>query len=584
MPEDRRSEKDFFFVSFSLLAIIWLILLFPWLIYLNQTPAAWSTLICATAILINFAAWAVGVPLTWAHAIFQISIIGLILFNALHMGGVSSPAMVWLGIVPILPFFIVSRRSSFFWIFITFFVVLTMYLAQSNGLIHTGESGSPALWASMIALLAITQAVMVIAYDSANSEHLRNVKRKNEQLKNVTDRLRGVNADKDKFLSTVSHELRTPLNVIIGYLNLLNSNRQLPSKAAQQIKHALNSSSILLTVVNDLLDYTQIKQGQLAFVPQTIQLQNVIFEAHAALAAKASEKKLVYLLDVSDKLPAWAHLDPNRLTQIIFNLLSNAIKFTPKGFVELRADYVPNDQLHGHLHLRVVDSGVGIPLESQQSVFEPFVQLVNPQQTSQEDSLRGTGLGLSIVESLIQGWGGSIQLLSTPDQGTCFDVWLPFETVHTQQNVSEKSTETSSQKTFNDNLKILIVDDHALNRMVAAATIHHYMPNVVIEDAKNGFEALKKMSNNVYDVVLMDLVMPDMTGTEVVRRIRIESSPPHQNVRVVAFTANLSEAAKKECEENGITEILPKPLNREALIQTIRNHGVQAPSTAHHWE
>ena len=574
MPNDRRSSKDFFFASFSLSAIFWLILLFPGLLFLNEPHAAWSTLITAAVILINFVVWCRGVPLVWAHSVFQISTVVLIIFNALHMGGVASPAMVWLGIVPILPFFVVSRRWSYFWIFITFFVVLSMCFAQSKGLIDTGDTGSPALWATMIGLLAITQAMLVITYDAANSEHIRNIKTKNEQLRNLTDRLQIVNADKDKFLATVSHELRTPLNVVIGYLNLLNSNRQLPSQASEQIKHALNSSSLLLTVVNDLLDYTQIKQGQLAFVPQTVQLKNVIFEAHSALVSKASEQKLAYFLELSDKLPTWAHIDPNRLTQIIFNLLSNAIKFTPKGFVELRADYIPTHASSGNLHLCVTDSGVGIPLASQQSVFEPFVQLDNQHRTTQDDALRGNGLGLSIVESLIRGWGGSIQLLSTPNQGTCFEVWLPFDTVHPKNGYSNGSADHFADKVFTDNLKILIVDDHALNRMVAAATIHQYLPNAVIDEAKNGFEALKKMSTQLYDVVLMDLVMPDMTGTEVVRRIRIESPAPFQHVRVVAFTANLSEAARKECHEIGITEMLPKPLNREALIQTLRKNSV----------
>lgn len=390
-----------------------------------------------------------------------------------------------------------------------------------------------------------------------------------------------MNEDKDKFLATVSHELRTPLNVIIGYLNLLNSNRHLPSQVSQQIKHALNSSSLLLTVVNDLLDYTQIKQGQLAFVPQTVQLRKVIFDAHSALATKASEQKLLYFLELGDRLPTWAHIDPNRLTQIIFNLLSNAIKFTPKGFVELSADYVPSHTTAGHLHLRITDSGVGIPPELQQCVFEPFVQLDNHPRTQHDDALRGNGLGLSIVESLIRGWGGSIQLLSTPDEGTCFDVWLPFDSVQPQSDFSEESADPLAHKVFNDTLNILIVDDHALNRMVAAATIHQSMPNVLIDEAKNGLEALKKMSTQLYDLVLMDLVMPDMTGTEVVRRIRAESSPPFQNVRVVAFTANLSETAKKECHAIGITEMLPKPLNREILIQTIRNRSVEKSFFAH---
>lgn len=572
MPEDRRSVKDFFFVSFSLSASFWLVVLCPWFIFLNESAIAWSTVISASVMMINFWAWSKGASLIWVHSIFQVCLISLITFNALHLGGVSSPAMIWLGIVPILPFFVVSRRWSYFWIFIIFIVVACLYFAQSNGLIQSKEPVSNALWASMIGLLTVTQTMLVITYDLANSKNMQNIKRKNEKLKNMADRLQMVNQEKDKFFATVSHELRTPLNVILGYLNLLNNNRELPPQILKQVNHALNSSSLLLTVVNDLLDYTAIKQGQLAFAPQNVQLKKVLFDAHAALSQKAEEGKLLYRLHLDDHLPNWVRLDPNRLTQIIFNLLNNAIKFTPSGFVELRANYVSNTHSSGHLHLQVLDSGVGIPLESQQSVFQPFVQLEHHHLAKNDDSLRGNGLGLSIVESLIRGWGGSIQLTSTPNEGTCFEVWLPIETAHAPNDFPEKSTEALAPQIFSEALKILIVDDHALNRMVAAATIHQSMPNVLIDEAKNGLEALNKMTHHVYDWVLMDIWMPDMTGTEVVRRIRTEASPSHRFVKVVALTANLSDAVKKECNDVGITDMLPKPLNRETLIQIIRSH------------
>lgn len=388
----------------------------------------------------------------------------------------------------------------------------------------------------------------------------------------MTDRSKTINTDKDKFPATVSHELRAPLNMVIAYLNLINSNRHLPSQASREIKHALNSSSLVLAAVNDLLDYHQINHGQLAFAPQNVQLKQVIFEAHAALALKASEHKLLYAIDLDETLPTWAHVDPNRLTQIIFNLLINAIQFTPNGFVELRADHERMNESGGILHLRVTDSGVGIPFESQASIFEPFVQLDTVAQTTQPNSQRGNGLGLSIVESLVRGWGGSIQLFSKPGEGTCLDVWLPLEKVGSKNDAPEPTGTHFAHPVLNDVLQILIVDDHALHRMVAAATIHQHMPKVVIDEAQNGSEALKKMATHTYDVVLMALTLPDMMGTALLRRIRKELSPAHHPVRVIALTTNLSDADQKECQDIGITEMLPKPLHRDVLIQTLRNH------------
>lgn len=571
MPVDRRSSKDIFFATFSLAAVVWLVVVCPWWFVWDEPQAAWSALIVATVILLNFAAWTSGLPLVGAHAIFQASLLLWTVFNALHMGGIASPVMVWLGVLPILPFYVLSRQWGYFCLSIAVIVVLTMFFAQTGGLIETGKIVSPGLWAITIGSMAVAQAMVAMALGSAQSEHLLIIQRKSEQLENMKHRLTSSHAAKDKFLATVSRELRTPLNVIMGYLNLLHSHRQLPAQVLQQIQHALNSSSIMLNVVNDLLDFSQIQHGQLAFAAQKVELKKVIFEAHAALAAKASEQKLFYAMALGDQLPNWAHLDPHRLTQIIFNLLSNAIQFTPKGFVELRVDYMPLTDAKGNLHLRVTDSGVGIPLTSQQSVFEPFVRLDHPHGATPDDALRGNGLGLSVVERLIQGWGGSIQLVSTPNEGTCFDVWLPIEAIDTSHPVAQTSSGHLAHTVFNDALKILIVDDHALNRQVAAATIHQQMPHVVIDEAKNGKEALGKMSTVRYDIVFMDLVMPDMMGTEVVRRIRIEGPEPYQQVRVVALTADLSETAQKDCQAAGITEILPKPLNREALIHTIRH-------------
>ncbi len=565
------SIKHFFFLSFSLSAIFWLLILTPFLIVIEQFDAALSTVISASIMSANIYLWKRKTPIVYTHFIFQASLIFLIIFNAYHMGGVASPAMVWLGIVPILPFFVVSRGWSYFWIFISFAIVVCMYFFQKYFSPLPVALASIELWATMIGLLAVTQAMLVITYDKATANHFSDIQQKNDRLKHLSDHLRVLNDDKDRFLATVSHELRTPLNAVLGYLDLLRSNPNLPADSHEHAQHAHHSSALLLTVINDLLDFTQIKQGQFAFNPQVVSTHKVLNTPFDLLKSQAQSHGLEFAIHLSDDLPTFVHADPDRLCQIILNLLNNAIKFTSKGSVIFSADFLRTQQNEGHLYLKIVDTGVGIPAQSQQIIFEPFVQLNHNRNINSDDSLRGNGLGLSIIQNLIQAWGGTIQLTSEVGLGSTFEIWLPMKvaTAPTQTQTTPNA-DALNHPLYLESRRILIVDDHALNRMVASATILHQMPNALIDEAKNGKEALAKMSSNTYDIVLMDLVMPDMSGIDVVRIIRRDCPAPLCDVRVAAFTANLAENAIKECLSVGMQDFLSKPLDKDLLFQVIR--------------
>ena len=566
------SIKHFFFLSFSLSSIFWLIVLSPFLVFIDQLAAAHSTIIVAAILSLNIYFWRIGVSIVYCHFVFQASLIFLIIFNAYQMGGVASPAIIWLGIVPLLPFFVVNRKWSYFWIAASLITVIFMYFLDIYNFLPESSAVPIELWAIMIGFLSVTQAILVITYDKATAKHFFGIQQKNERLKILSDRLQILNRDKDKFLATVSHELRTPLNAVVGYLDLLRSNPSLPTESREHAQHAHHSSALLLTVINDLLDFTQIKQGQFAFNPQVVNTKKVLSTPYDLLHAKALAQGLEFTIRLSDRLPDFLHADPDRLCQIILNLLNNAIKFTPKGSVSFSADFRSAQPNEGHLYLKFTDTGVGIPAQSQQIIFEPFVQLDNHQVIDSDDSLRGNGLGLSIIQNLIQAWGGGIQLSSEVGVGSTFEIWLPVKVAASPASTAQHSP-THKEPIYSDSRRILIVDDHALNRMVASATILQQMPNALIDEAKNGTEAVAKMSSNVYDVVLMDLVMPDMSGVDVVRKIRQDCPAPFCDVRVAAFTANLAEDAIQECRSVGMEDILSKPLNKESLFQVIRQAG-----------
>jgi signal transduction histidine kinase/ActR/RegA family two-component response regulator len=573
MPRHLRSIEDYYFLSFTVPSIVCLILVSPVLAYAGLWRPAWSTALCALIITALLALWRAGVSIPWLQSLYQATLMWIILYNAYFTGGVASPVMVWMGIVPILPLFTVSRRWSYVWLIISFVFVVTVYFAQIQGLIPL-KSGITqqelTLSALMIGLLCITQVMLVTTYDSANAQHIRNIERNNSTLKNLSQDLQQAHEHKDKFLATVSHEMRTPLNALMGYLGLIRTTDQLPTVASSYVQGAQNSAAHLLTVINDLLDFSQIQQGKLVLSPQTVNLGQVLKETHDTMAPRAAEQALNFTLQLEDNLPQWVRTDPHRLTQIFLNLLGNALKFTIHGSVttQVRFEPDPQDPQSGTVILIVHDTGIGIPSEYLQRIFEPFVQVQGQNNMGNDNALRGNGLGLSITKNLVINLGGTITLDSQVSVGSTFEVHLPIRITKAPQ--IKKVTQIT--EVYAEKIYLLLVDDHATNRLVTSATIKRDLPNAIIDEARNGTEAIEKMKVNAYDLVLMDLIMPDYSGIDVTRIIRTECSPPLSQVHIVALTANVAEAAIKDCLDVGISEVLRKPFDREVLIRTILQH------------
>ena len=540
---------------------------------MGQSLASTSSVICGIVISFFLILWRFKLPLSLAQIGFQTTLMWGIIYNAYFSGGVSSPVMIWMGIVPILPLFTVSRRWSYAWLFISFSLVIFIYWGQTRGLLainNIENQAQLALRATMIGMLCITQMILVMTYDSANSQVIRHIKKRNKTLLKLSNDLQILSGHKDKFLATVSHEMRTPLNAIMGYLGLLANTHNLDAIESNYVQGAQNASAHLVSVINDLLDFSQIQQGKFIYLPQTINLPQTFIKIHESLAPIAADKLIDFSINFSTDLPSWVLADSHRLSQIYLNLLRNALRFTSKGGVYSHISFLPNIEAEemGTLLLDVRDTGIGIDAKHHKEIFEPFIQLPNSSEMTQDNSLRGNGLGLSITRSLIQKMGGSIEVLSTLGSGSTFKINIPITI--SSEPLSIDSTKVASSESAE--IHLLIVDDHATNRLVVAATIKKFIPDARIDQAKNGSEAIQKMIATSYDLVLMDLIMPDLSGIEVVRQIRTQASYPRSQVKVIALTANIGEDVQRECHAVGILDLLPKPFVREVLIQTILKH------------
>ena len=591
LPSHLRRTRNIFFVSFTVCALVGLLTIAGWLHWMESPRSANSALIASGMVALSMCVWRYGGGVTWGGLLYQITLMGVVLYNAAITGGVTSPALTWLAIIPLLPLFTASRAWALASMCASLLSVMLLYFAQAHGMLPAAEtqfalqsvadntSHADASWqsmsfaAGMFSLMLFAQMVLVQTYDTANEQHLRRLRQSNKRLETLSSNLKLANAHKDQFLAMVSHEMRTPLNAVMGYLGLLSTDSQLPQAAGQYVQGARNSASHLVTVINDLLDFSQIQQGKLVLSPQAVNLRDMLSSTHQTLAPRANDQGLGYPLDLDASLPNWASIDPHRLAQIIINLLGNALKFTAQGQVCMRVSFereVDNAK-RGMLNISVQDTGSGIAAESLDAIFQPFVQLkISDNAVKTGNALHGNGLGLAITRSLVKSHKGTISVQSTLGIGSTFTVKLPIEEVAPPARVQSTDAITHAAA-----LDLLVVDDHLTNRLVVTATIKRSLPNANIDHATNGIEAGEKMRQHRYDLVLMDLIMPDISGTEVVRRIRNDVNHPFPDVPVIALTANVAEEAVNECMALGFKDVQPKPFDKDILIQAILAHALK---------
>lgn len=577
LPIGRRTTGDLYFLAFTVSGTTVFIPLIIMLLGLGFEAIGLLALASMGGIVCSMLVWWLSKRLLPAMLLFQLTLLATILINASMTGGVTSPALIWLGIVPLMMLFVLSRAWCNAFLMLCLGTVLGLFALQSQGIlpIPSDTSTSQLQFATIMhCFFIVTQMLLVTTIEGVNLQQIRRIQRSNMRLNLLTVALEKANEHKDKFLSSVSHEMRTPLNGVNGYLALLNKREDLPAEASEQIGNAYLAASHLLTIINDLLDYSQIRQGKFTLTMQPTQLPKLLQQVHRTLKGQALEKGLVFELEGIEQLPPWAMVDPHRLTQILLNLLGNAIKFTERGSVRLMAHWQSLSDAEGILRLSVQDTGHGIDPSKREQIFEPFVQL-HSQSTTEGMALRGNGLGLSITLALLRAWGGQISLDSQPGQGSTFTIELQVKLV---EPVLEKApVPMPSTPMLASKLRILLVDDHTMNRMVARATILREAPDFVIDEAANGEEALRKMGHEHYDLVLLDIIMPDISGIDVLRRVRSQFPSPFCDVPVLAFTANLAADLAEECREAGFSGMIPKPFDTDALMESIRTLAQTTP-------
>ncbi len=389
---------------------------------------------------------------------------------------------------------------------------------------------------------------------------------KNEELRKTRDKLKQSEHFKDRFLATMSHEIRTPMNAVMGMSNLLmNTN---PSE--QQLKYIdaiRKSSENLLVLLNDILDLSRIEAGQMKLEQIAFNLSNVIDTVQNTLKFKAEEKGIELKFSGQNEIGKTISGDPVRLIQILLNLVSNAVKFTDAGYVHVYVSAMPSASKEDWLNvnIKVSDTGIGIPPHKMEHIFDVFSQAG----TDISRKYGGTGLGLAISKNLIELQGGSISVKSELGKGSEFMVEIPYK-------ISEvpiaSGRDTNSIQSPSGNLKglrVLLAEDNEFNRIVAEDTLKSLIEDVYVEAAYNGKEAVDKLAISDFDIILMDLQMPEMNGYDATVYIRTRMQEPKNKTKILALTASATKAEMEKCFESGMDEYIAKPFEPEELVLKI---------------
>ncbi|USQ94712.1 MASE1 domain-containing protein [Caulobacter sp. RL271] len=397
----------------------------------------------------------------------------------------------------------------------------------------------------------------------AQQDRLKRLLLRREQLTRAArSRALAATEAKTEFLATMSHEIRTPLNSVLGFAQLLATRQDLPPDVRRQVNLIDSAGAALLTVVNDILDFSRVETGQIELLPQPTSAAALLRDTVAIMAPEARAKGLSLDVEIIDPVDALHDLDADRLRQVLINLLNNAVKFTEEGRIDARLIVEPGD-VEDRLRFEIIDTGVGIDLDKQSLLFQRFSQA----DSSVSRLHGGAGLGLAICRALVEVMGGRIGADSVPGRGSCF--WVELSAPTAEPIVVPERPKASAPGAA----KVLIVDDHPVNLEIGEALLT--LVGCEVDVAENGKQAVEKATSGRYDVILMDIHMPQMDGLQATRAIKALRGEAGK-VPIIAMSADALPRQVERCYAAGMVDHIAKPIQRDVLYAKVErwmNHG-----------
>ncbi len=361
---------------------------------------------------------------------------------------------------------------------------------------------------------------------------------------------------KEAFLANMSHEIRTPLNAIIGFLRELEK-QELTDLQKKYIENSSIASKHLLAIINNILDISKIEAGEMSINDEAFIIENSIKNVVTVLQPKAEQKSIDLIINYDSNISKVLKGDPLRIEQILFNLIGNSLKFTQKGEINVNCNLISEEINSEEICISIFDTGIGMDKKFIDTIFKKF---------SQEDKkitrkFGGTGLGMAITKELVNLMNGRIEVESEKNIGTKIYIYLTFEKGN-QENI--KTALSDKELTNIDGARILLVEDNDLNRMVAQNSLQYF--NCKVVEAENGLEAVEILKANKFDIILMDIQMPEMDGIEATKVIR---NKLNIKTPIIALTANAFKTEIEKCRKAGMDDYVTKPFDETILLETI---------------
>jgi PAS domain S-box-containing protein len=445
---------------------------------------------------------------------------------------------------------------------------LKRYKAAENGSVHSYtdrfslKEGERAFRITIFPIMdeGELDRLVVFAKDITEQEQVE------QALTEAKEKAEEATQAKAQFLSTMSHEIRTPMNAVIGMTHLLLQDKPTPAQA-ENLRILKFSAENLLVLINDILDFSKIEAGKVTFEQTSFNLSQLVSDLKKSLLPAAHEKNISMEVLQDTDLPEKVMGDSVRLSQILINLLSNAIKFTEQGGVKVQLT-VLQDALDGSLiQFKVSDTGIGVPVHMQEAIFESFTQ-GSPDTTRR---FGGTGLGLAITKRLLELQGSRIELESKEGEGSVFSFNLRFEKPDAAESKMHENTSNKRLQEFSlRGKRILMVEDNPLNIFIGKKYLEKW--EVEVQTAENGLQALEVLRQQSFDLILMDLQMPEMDGYETTRQIRRLENPQIARLPILAISAAAEPQVKQKALEAGINGFVVKPFKPDELLEQLSHY------------
>ena len=496
-------------------------------------------------------------PLLWGK-IYVSSLQAVILFSTIQTGGALSGAVGWLFTMPVVAAILVGTRWALINAAITGGAFLGLGIAHSvlGNWKRTDNLDEAALLASASHTLALVVLICMVILGG------KRLARSQSQMRQARDEEQRANQAKSAFLANMSHEIRTPLNGIIGMAEIALEGK-LPKKENENVQTILSCSKALLEILNDVLDISKIEAGSLTIESINYSPRELVADVRECFAGQTNSRGLTWGTTLSDSCPYQVLGDSTRVRQVIFNLVGNAIKFTQTGGIRLEVNWHKDSE---ELEFRVIDTGIGIPQDRQDSIFEEFIQA----DVTTTRQYGGTGLGLSISRRLVEEMGGSIQTQSEFGKGSCFSFTVAAPLGVLEQPIPALEAVEAATKEPEPNqlwsAEVLLVEDNAVNAKVAMHTLKKHGLRPIW--AKNGIEAVEMVRNQGFDLILMDCQMPEMDGFEATGIIRA-MAPSKSGIPIIALTAGAMNEDRQRCFDSGMNAYLSKPFQREEFERVL---------------